>query len=172
MTARPRKDLPVVRRDSDSAGAGGVALPHQSPGRRAISGVRGSERNGQPRLRAAMSGETASGCLSSTGVEVGGRRTLSSGGVRTGRRTACHHALRPSGRRWRPVTTWPTVLALCVDDGKPVRRHRRPAERRRPSGPAVIGYRNPTRPQPRPSTGCEGVSRHVRHPRTAPRHDA
>jgi hypothetical protein len=46
-------------------------------------------------FRAAMSGETAGGCLSSTRVEVGGRRT-----------------------RRRPVTTWPTVLILCVDDGK------------------------------------------------------
>jgi hypothetical protein len=38
------------------------------------------------------------------------------------RSTTPYLALGPSGRRRRPVTTWPTVLALCVDDGKPVSR--------------------------------------------------
>jgi hypothetical protein len=38
------------------------------------------------------------------------------------RATTPYLALRPSGRRQKPVTTWPTVLALCVDDGKPVSR--------------------------------------------------
>jgi hypothetical protein len=88
--SRPLSAALVVR----WRGSGGLAA---SAAGRCANQRRQRQRAQRPDIafRAAMSGETAGGCLSSTRVEVGGRRT-----------------------RRRPVTTWPTVLILCVDDGK------------------------------------------------------